>query len=170
MKTSGVPGACCLRRSNQSRIKFAWNITLIKQLPRLRLKLFDSGPKIVSEIMNKYLRQFLIASRVPAFVRIGYQDLRRKFHARHHDFQLKIKEWLFPEQAPVILNGPLEEAFSQLFTMKLPRPPSESRNPCGFSLRRLFQLFIIWSSARYGHRLDYPKRNFQRSSKCVSSI
>lgn len=58
--------------------------------------------------MNKYLRQFLIGSRVPAFVRLGYKDLRKKFHARHHAFQAEIKEWLFPDRAPEILNGPFK--------------------------------------------------------------
>ena len=58
--------------------------------------------------MNKYLRQFLISSRVPAFVRMGYRDLRKKFHARHHDFQVEIKEWLFPDSPPEILNGPFK--------------------------------------------------------------
>jgi len=58
--------------------------------------------------MNKYLRQFLIASRMPAFVRLGYKDLRKKFHARHHDFQIEIKKWLFPDRAPEILSGPFQ--------------------------------------------------------------
>lgn len=58
--------------------------------------------------MNKYLRQMLIGSRVPTFVRLGYKDLRKKFHARHHKFQGEIKGWLFPDRAPGILNGPFK--------------------------------------------------------------
>ena len=58
--------------------------------------------------MNKYLRQALIGSRVPAFVRMGYKDLRKKFRARHEGFQAEIKSWLFPDSSPTVLNGPFK--------------------------------------------------------------
>jgi len=47
--------------------------------------------------MTKYLRQILISSRVPAFVRMGYRDLRKKFHVRYHTFRAGTKEWLGPQ-------------------------------------------------------------------------
>ena len=59
--------------------------------------------------MNKYLRQLLIGSRVPVFLRLGYKDLRKKFRSRHENFQAEIKSWLFPDSQPRVLNGPFKD-------------------------------------------------------------
>lgn len=56
--------------------------------------------------MNKYLRNFFIASKIEPLVRLGYKDLRKKFHARHHAFQAETKAQLFPDSTPKILSGP----------------------------------------------------------------
>ena len=59
--------------------------------------------------MNKYLRQLMIGSRVPVFLRLGYKDLRKKFRSRHESFQAEIKSWLFPDSPPRVLNGPFKD-------------------------------------------------------------
>lgn len=58
--------------------------------------------------MNKYLRQLFIGSKIEPLVRLGYKDLRKKFRARHEDFQNEIKAWLYPNSQPRILNGPFK--------------------------------------------------------------
>jgi hypothetical protein len=56
--------------------------------------------------MNKYLRNLFIASKIDPLLRIAYKDLRKKFRARHHDFQEETKAKLFPDSPPKILSGP----------------------------------------------------------------